>query len=266
VPDRKVIEAATRDVLAAMARRGEATAAELTADVPALAVRFTFNEGKAYEGSQSLGSRLLFLLAVEGRIERGRPKGGIASLLYKWRLPRAAAEVVDANTGRARVIEAYLRQYGPATEDDPSRGGPVCRRQPYGPRSGAWSSRRPRSGSCSPTTRHPSRRRLRGPRCSPRSTRRRWVWTDRSRFLDPVDRAAHFDRSGNIGPTVWVDGRIVGGWAQRADGTIPVRLLHPVGKADQRRIEERVESLRTTLGPLRFKSRFRTPLERELTS
>jgi hypothetical protein len=38
-----------------------------------------------------------------------------------------------------------------------------------------------------------------------------------------------FDRSGNIGPTVWWDGRIIGGWAQRKDGEIVVRLLEDPG-------------------------------------
>jgi hypothetical protein len=265
VPDRNVIEAATRDVLAALARRGEATAAELTAGVPALAIRFRFNEGKAYEGSQSLASRLLFLLAVEGRIERGRPKGGIASQLHRWRLPRTGAEVVDALTGRARVIEAYLRRYGPATEADI-----------------AWWTGLPKAAVRAALSRIEVATTPLGlvlaDDAEPVEPPAPWAallpaldatpmgWTDRSRFLHPDDRAAHFDRSGNIGPTVWVDGRIVGGWGQRADGALAVRLLRPVGTADRRRIEERVESLRATLGPFRFKSRFRTPLERELTS
>jgi hypothetical protein len=38
-----------------------------------------------------------------------------------------------------------------------------------------------------------------------------------------------FDRSGNIGPTVCWEGRIVGGWAQRKeDGELVVRLLEDV--------------------------------------
>jgi hypothetical protein len=89
-------------------------------------------------------------------------------------------------------------------------------------------------------------------------------WADRSRFLDPQDKAAHFDRSGNVGSTVWVDGRIVGAWAQRKDGTLAVRLLRPVGRADRHRIDERVASLHAALGPFRFAPRFQTPLVREL--
>ena len=37
-------------------------------------------------------------------------------------------------------------------------------------------------------------------------------------FLAPALRPALFDRSGNVGPTVWWNGRVIGGWAERADG------------------------------------------------
>ena len=42
-------------------------------------------------------------------------------------------------------------------------------------------------------------------------------WRERAWYVGE-HTAALFDRSGNIGPTAWCDGRIVGGWAQRQDG------------------------------------------------
>ncbi|WP_143265566.1 DNA glycosylase AlkZ-like family protein, partial [Amycolatopsis lexingtonensis] len=42
-------------------------------------------------------------------------------------------------------------------------------------------------------------------------------WQDRDWFLGP-HRPALFDRSGNIGPTIWSAGRVVGGWAQHPSG------------------------------------------------
>jgi hypothetical protein len=53
-------------------------------------------------------------------------------------------------------------------------------------------------------------------------------WSDRTWYLGP-HRAAVFDRRGNGGPTVWWDGRVVGGWAQRNSGEIAFRLLQDVG-------------------------------------
>ncbi|HUZ27586.1 MAG TPA: crosslink repair DNA glycosylase YcaQ family protein, partial [Streptosporangiaceae bacterium] len=38
-----------------------------------------------------------------------------------------------------------------------------------------------------------------------------------------------FDRAGNVGPTLWWDGRIVGGWAQDRDGEIVCRFLEDAG-------------------------------------
>ncbi len=38
-----------------------------------------------------------------------------------------------------------------------------------------------------------------------------------------------FDTDGNVGPTLWWDGRIVGGWAQARDGQIVCRFLEDVG-------------------------------------
>ena len=46
-----------------------------------------------------------------------------------------------------------------------------------------------------------------------------------------------FDSAGNAGPTIWVDGRIVGGWAQRRDGEIAPHLLEDVGKETRHAIE-----------------------------
>ena len=44
-------------------------------------------------------------------------------------------------------------------------------------------------------------------------------WVERDWFLGE-HRAPLFDRTGNIGPTIFWQGRVVGGWAQRADGEI----------------------------------------------
>jgi Winged helix DNA-binding domain len=88
-------------------------------------------------------------------------------------------------------------------------------------------------------------------------------WTARDWYLGP-HRVALFDRSGNIGPTVWAEGRIVGGWAQRGDGEILTRLLEDVGTAASAAIGAEAAALAAWLGDVRFKPRFGTPLERQL--
>ncbi|MGH4031208.1 DNA glycosylase AlkZ-like family protein [Actinomycetota bacterium Odt1-20B] len=77
---------------------------------------------------------------------------------------------------------------------------------------------------------------------------------------------ALFDRMGNIGPTVWWEGRIVGGWAQRKDGTLAWRLLTDAGREARSAVEAEADRLTAFLGGRRFTPAYRTPLERELAA
>ena len=90
-------------------------------------------------------------------------------------------------------------------------------------------------------------------------------WTEPG-LVPRQHRAALFDRSGNAGPTVWWDGRVVGGWAQRRDGEIAVRLLEDVGADALAAICDAAARLQAWLAAVRVTPRFRTPLERELSA
>jgi Winged helix DNA-binding domain len=89
-------------------------------------------------------------------------------------------------------------------------------------------------------------------------------WSDRSWFLGPHARAL-FDGTGNAGPTIWLSGRVVGGWAQRPDGEIATRLLEDVGADAAALIEAEAELVAGWLKGVRVIPRFRTPVERELS-
>jgi hypothetical protein len=75
-----------------------------------------------------------------------------------------------------------------------------------------------------------------------------------------------FDRNGNAGPTIWGDGRVVGGWAGRPSGEVAWRLLDDIGREASRRVEQEVERLGEWLGDVTVTPRFHTPLELELLS
>ena len=90
-------------------------------------------------------------------------------------------------------------------------------------------------------------------------------WSERAWYLADHGGAL-FDRSGNAGPTVWCDGRVVGGWAQRAGGELVWRLLEDVGSEAEAAVEAAAAQLRGLLGETRVTPRFRTPLERELAA
>ena len=76
-----------------------------------------------------------------------------------------------------------------------------------------------------------------------------------------------FDSNGNAGPTVWWDGRVVGGWSQRRDGEIVLGLLEDVGA---RRVARRSRPRRTAfadwVGDVRFSPGFLPPFQRALAT
>ncbi len=55
------------------------------------------------------------------------------------------------------------------------------------------------------------------------------AWKERDWYLGAATARTLFDRNGNAGPTIWWDGRVVGGWSQRRDGEVVYRLLEDVG-------------------------------------
>jgi hypothetical protein len=89
-------------------------------------------------------------------------------------------------------------------------------------------------------------------------------WSDRSWFLGPHARSL-FDTNGNAGPTIWLNGQVVGCWAQRADGEIATRLLEDVGADGVELIEAEAARVGAWLDGVRVIPRFRTPTERELS-
>ena len=88
-------------------------------------------------------------------------------------------------------------------------------------------------------------------------------WKERDWYLGE-HAAALFDRNGNAGPTVWWNGRVVGGWAGRKDGEVVFRLLEDVGAEGKRAIEAEAEVLGAWLGETKVTPRFATPLAKEL--
>ena len=90
-------------------------------------------------------------------------------------------------------------------------------------------------------------------------------WREREWFLGEHGPRL-FDRFGNAGPTLWWDGRVVGGWAQAPGGEIVCRFLEDAGSAAVAAAEAAAERLGAVLGDVRLSARTRgmTWLEEEL--
>ena len=78
------LDAARRDVLAALESSGPTTARHLGDAVPALKVPIEMAVGKSYAGTQSAHTRVLLLLGFEGAIVRARPVGSWINGQYRW--------------------------------------------------------------------------------------------------------------------------------------------------------------------------------------
>lgn len=269
-PDARWLAEVEASALAALARRGEATAVELAQDEPRLREQFAYAAGKSYEGVHTVSSRLLRVLGVEGRVVRGRPLGSWTSTQFRWAVAPPSPELPVAEA-QAELVRRWLRACGPATEADLKwwTGWKVTDVRSALKAVGAVTV------SVDEGVGH-----VLADAVEPVGAAEPWAallpgldptamgWQERDWYCPQELRSALFDRSGNIGPTVWWDGRIVGGWAQRPDGEIAWRLLDTegVGREAREAIEAETARLHAWVGPTRATPRFRTPLERELAS
>ena len=263
------------DTLAALRERGEATAKELTTAVPDLASKLRMGEGKAWGVTVGMSTRVLFLLATEAKIVRGRPLGTWLSSQYRWvptELWFGDRIVMDAAAARTELARRWLATFGPATLTDLRwwAGWTAADARHALDAIGAVEVEVTTTAYVLPDdSAVDSTADFEDPEP--------WVallpsldpavmgWKEREWFLG-AHQAALFDRNGNVGPTVWSNGRIVGGWAQRPDGDVVVRVLEDVGNEVLAAIDLEAGSLTDWLGGIRLTPRMRTPLERELST
>ncbi|HEX4344319.1 MAG TPA: winged helix DNA-binding domain-containing protein [Solirubrobacteraceae bacterium] len=267
------LRAGQDDTLAALRARGEAKATELSQDVPALREKMAMAAGTSYAASAGVGPRVLFLLAAEGQIVRGRPLGSWTSTLYRWApmedwVP-GGLDQLDTDDAAAELVRRWLRAFGPGTYADLKwwtgwtaalLKRALARIEPVEVAlQGAAAPGLVLPGDDDPVAPPAAPFAALLPALDPAPM----GWQARDWYLG-AHRERLFDRSGNIGPTIWWEGRIVGGWAQRPDGEIATALLEDAGADAAAAVAAEAERVRAWIGGVRFKARFRTPLEREL--
>jgi hypothetical protein len=260
------------ETVAALAVRKQATGAQLSVDVPRLRTPIKMAEGKSYGREQNLTTWVLFQLAADGRIVRGRPRGSWISSQYHWSpieewLP-GGLEPLPAEQARAELVRHWLRGYGPGTVKDVQWWtglGATQVKAALRALSAVEVDLGGATGALLPGDDEPTPAPT-GVALLPALDPTPMGWAQRDWYIEPGHMPMLFDRSGNIGPTIWVDGRVVGGWAQRATGEVAFRLLEQVGTEMTRRVAEQAGRLSEWIGPVRVTPRFRTPLERELVA
>jgi len=271
-PERWVarVERETVDVLGEL---GEATAADLTRRVPGLREQISFGEGKTWAGKVGVSTRLLFLLSAEGRIIRGRPKGSWLSSMYRWvpmdRWVEGGLEPWPAERAHAELVRHWLRAFGPGTQRDLQwwTGWTVARTKAalraveavqIELEEGATGWALPDDLETTPDP---------GPWVAllPSLDATIMAWKDRDWYLDGLYRDL-FDNAGNAGPTAWVDGRVVGLWAQRSNLEVGYRLLKDVGREATNALGAEAARLTAWLGNDRVFPRFPNPMFKALAA
>lgn len=255
-------------VLRHLRDEGPCSARELREALTELTGTYNPAPDKAYGAEGHLAPRVLTVLSARGHIVRGVNDGGWLTSRPRWTvtdawLPGLDADM-DADAAGAELVRRWLATFGPATVTDikwwfgatltwarkalstidadevqlDGETGYVLSGDHAGPddepHAKPWCALLP---SLDPTA---------------------MGWFERDWYLGP-HRAQVFDRNGNAGPTVWVNGRIVGAWRQDDAGRVELVLLEKVGRRAASALAARAEELTNWLGGVRVSPRFPSP-------
>lgn len=256
-----------------ISEKGEVLTRDLTDALPGLDGKLIFyNRQGRLMGTSGVASRVLLQLSIESKVVRTRPAGTWVSGQYRWAetVSWLGSEIADIPEDGAspQLLRGWLERFGPATEEDIRwwTGWPL--RQVRHALDDVAAVEVALDGDTTGFVLPDD--------LEPADTPERWVamlpsldpttmgWKKRDWYLGEHGSRL-FDRNGNAGPTVWVDGRVVGGWAQRSDGEIVYELLESVPADARQAIDRRVGDLRAWMGDLSITPRFRSPHDKELS-
>lgn len=89
-------------------------------------------------------------------------------------------------------------------------------------------------------------------------------WKSRNWYLTPAQARDLFDQFGNAGPTIWADGRVVGSWIQRRDGSLAYRLHAQLDRKHEKLLNEAIEQFREFAGGIVVRPRFPARIQSQL--
>jgi hypothetical protein len=263
-------------VEAALRARGTATGAQLSADEPAL--RTVIPVRAPSDVRQTVTSPLLTVMSTEGRLVRSTPTGSWTSRHHRWEpvehwWPDGLPQLDEEESQRV-LARRWLARFGPATADDlqwwtgwtKTTVQRALSRLPievvdlHGQAGIALGA--PEEDAVLDTTADPT-----GPPAAtllPSLDPTPMGWKHREWFFG-IDQHQVFDRNGNIGPTLWWDGEIIGSWAVAATGEVRVKLVADRGTEASNAIQDAAARLHDRLHGAVITPAIRTPLERSLT-
>jgi hypothetical protein len=270
----------------ALRTRGEATGAELSTDESRL--RTSILVRAPSDRPQNVTTSLLTWMSAEGRLVRGAPTGAWTSRQHRWepvnRWWPDGLPSMDPDQARQALARRWLTRFGPATVDDLQWWAgwnkttvrraldnlPVDEIDLHGGPGMMLRTDRASAGDATPrdaldealaridSTETPSASLL--PALDP--TPMGWKHRD---WMFGIDQQAVFDQAGNIGPTVWWNGEIIGSWAITAAGELRARVLADRGSDAIAAVDSAAAKLHERLGGATVTPAARTPLERSIS-
>ena len=244
------------------------------------ATRSRSSKGRSSTGSASPGAgrcRLaracLTVLSAAGRIVRASNSGAWISSRPRWTSMEAwLGEPLDpppAPEGVAGLVERWLRSFGPGSLADikwwlGSTVGAV-RQALHHLDAVEVELDGGTTGYLLPDDLEPTVAPERFAALLPPLDPTTMGWYERDWYLGPY-KSELFDTSGNGGPTVWWDGRIVGGWRQDDGGAVELQLLEDPGRDARAAIDAEAARLTDWFGGTRALPRFPSPLSKTRAS
>ena len=259
---------ASEEVLQALSDGREATSSELRDEIPSLEGSITYGEGKSWGGQFPIGPRVLTTLSAAGRIVRASNDGAWTASRPRWAsmkgwLGEDLAPPPEAE-GVARLVEAWLRVFGPGTAGDIKwwLGSTLAAvRKALAGLDAIEVDLDGQSGFVLPDDLEAADPVEPWPALLPTLDPTTMGWFDRDWYLGPYKEQL-FDGTGNAGHTVWWDGRIVGGWRQGEAGEVELQLLEDVGSQGLLALEREAARLTKWFGGVRVLPRFPSPLSK----
>jgi hypothetical protein len=259
---------ACEDVLAVLAEGREATSSELRDQIPSLEGSITFGEGKSWGGKVPVGPRVLTTLSAAGLVVRASNDGAWTTSRPRWASVRTWLEEEltpsSAEEGVARLVERWLRAFGPGTVVDIKwwLGSTLAAvRRALAELEAVEVDLDGTIGYLLPDDLEVTDAVAPWGALLPPLDPTTMGWFERDWYLGP-HKTRLFDTNGNAGATAWWDGRIVGGWRQTDGGDVVVQYLEDVGSDGVDALEHEAARLTGWLGGARVPPRFPSPLSK----
>ncbi|OAK52485.1 winged helix DNA-binding domain-containing protein [Rhodococcoides kyotonense] len=244
---------------------GSATGAELSSAVTLLKTAILPTTDKVYDVKRYVTSQVLTMMAAEGKMVRVEPRGAWTSRRHAWApidewWPGGIPDVDEAQA-RRDLAHRWLEVFGPATMDDLQWWT-------------GWNKTQTRAALAGLDTADVALEAGDGIMLSdtafdedasgimllPALDPTPMGWKHRDWYLGEYMKPL-FDTFGNIGPTIWSDGRIVGGWAVTPAGEVVTELFED---NDSRAIDAEAGRITDLLDGAAVVPSFPTPLEKRL--